>query len=272
MVTILVDKDLCTRCGTCATICPSRIIEPSDENILPFVQDAKAGSCIMCGHCEAYCPSQALLLNIRPEEKTFLPAGAGALSPVDLGYYMKKRRSVRHYTEEPVPKETIETILDIARYAASGGNGQPVEWIVIHNTKKVLRIAGLTIDWMRTLMSTSHPMSGYVSGLIKSWDAGNDVICRGAPHLIIAHIPAGNPINSIDATIALTYVDIAAPAFGVGTCWAGFVAGAASEYEPLQREIGIPPGRKMGYAMMFGNPKFKICGIPCRKPLEVEWK
>jgi len=45
-------------------------------------------------------------------------------------------------------KEKILDLLDIARYAASGGNGQPVEWIVVHDKKKVHRIAELTIEWM----------------------------------------------------------------------------------------------------------------------------
>jgi nitroreductase len=36
--------------------------------------------------------------------------------------------------------------------------------------------------------------------------------------------PGGNPAASTDAIIALTHVDVAAPSFGIGTCWAGFVA------------------------------------------------
>lgn len=272
MATILVDQDLCTRCGICSNICSMAIIEPADENTLPRVPAAKAGMCIQCGHCEATCPSGALLLNVRPDEKVKIPAGSGTISPDDLGMYMRKRRSVRNYTNDPVSKDTIMDLLDIARYAASGGNGQPVEWIVIHNPKKVQRIAGLTIDWMRTLLNSNHPMSGFLPGLISAWDGGHDVICRGAPHLLFAHIPGDNPIASIDATIALTHFDIAAPAFGIGTCWAGFVTMAASAYEPLQKEIGILPGRKIGYGMMFGHPQYKVYGIPRRKPLEVAWK
>jgi hypothetical protein len=46
---------------------------------------------------------------------------------------------------------------------------------------------------------------------------------------------------------------------------------AASSYEPLQKELGIPAGRKFAYAMMFGNPQYKIYGIPRRKMLAVSW-
>jgi nitroreductase/NAD-dependent dihydropyrimidine dehydrogenase PreA subunit len=271
MATILVNKELCTRCGICSVICPMAIVDPADENTLPRVADAKASRCIQCGHCEVHCPEQALLLNVRLDEKLPLPAGAGMISPEDLVFYLKKRRSVRHFTKEPVPRNKILEILDITRYAASGSNGQPVQWLVVHDPKKVKKIAELTIEWMKTLLNTSHPMSGYVPMFISAWEQGHDVICRGALHLLFAHIPEDNPIAPVDAIIALTHFDVAAPAFGIGTCWAGFVSGAAMSYEPLQKELGLPARRKCAYAMMFGYPQYKVYGIPRRNPIEVAW-
>ena len=272
MTTILIDQDLCTRCGICSVVCPVSIVEPAEENTLPTVVDIKAGMCIQCGHCEVYCPSQALLLNVRPDTKESLPAGAGTISQNDLEFYLKKRRSVRHFNKDPVPKETIVSVLDIARYAASGGNGQPVQWIVVHDPKKVRKIAELTIEWMKTLVNSAHPMSGYVSNLIVAWESGYDVICRGAPHLLFAHIPEGNPISTVDAVIALTLFDVAAPVYGIGTCWAGFVAAASHEYLPLREAIELPEERVIAYAMMFGFPQYTVYGLPRRKPLEVTWR
>ena len=272
MTSILVDQDLCTRCGICSSVCVMGVIDPADENALPKVRKTSAGMCIGCGHCEAHCPTQALLLDVLPDEKVPLPPGAGTIISDDLGYYLRKRRSVRHFTKDPVPKEKILEVLDIARYAASAGNGQPVEWIVVHDPEKVNRIAGLTIEWMKTLINSNHPMSSYIPMLIGAWEKGSDVICRGAPHLVIATIPEGNPMAQTDAIIALTHFDIAAPAFGIGTCWAGFVAMAATSYPPLQKELGIPAVRKSAYAMMFGNPQYRIYGIPRRKPLKVIWQ
>lgn len=271
MISILVDQDLCTRCGICSSVCVMGVIGPADENTLPKVQETKAGMCIGCGHCEACCPTQALVINDRPDEKVRLPAGAGTIAPAEMGYYLKKRRSVRKFTKDPVPKEKILEVLDIARYAASAGNGQPVEWIVVHDPEKVKKIAGLTIEWMKTLVNSDHPMSSYIPILIGAWEGGSDVICRGAPHLVVATIPEGNPMAQTDAIIAMTHFDIAAPAFGIGTCWAGFVAMAAGSYRPLQKELGIPAGSKCAYAMMFGYPQYKIHGLPRRKPLRVTW-
>ena len=271
MTMILVNQDFCTRCGICSVVCPMGIVSPADENTPPRIRDEQAGICIHCGHCEVHCPSQALLLNERPDERVPLASGAGSIGPDDMGFYLRKRRSVRHYTDNPVPKEKILELLDIARYAASGSNGQPVEWIIVYDRAKVHRVAELTIDWMNTLVSSGHPMGGYVPVLMKAWETGNDVICRGAPHLLLAHVPEGHPIAHVDAVIALTHIDIAAPAYGIGTCWAGFVAGAAREHAPLKEYLGLPQGRAFAYAMMIGYPRYEIYGIPRRKPLRVAW-
>jgi nitroreductase/NAD-dependent dihydropyrimidine dehydrogenase PreA subunit len=272
MTTIIIDQDLCVKCGICSAVCPITIIDNATKNTLPNVPDDRANLCIKCGHCEISCPEQAILLNIRPDEKLTLPTDAGILSSENLALYIKKRRSVRHFTKEPVPKEKILEILDVARSAASGGNGQPVKWLVVYDPKKVRKIAELTVEWLKWILDTPHPLSGYIPTLISSWEKGYDIICRDAPHLLFAHVPEDNPIAPVDAIIALTHVDIAAPAFGIGTCWAGFVSGAAASYEPLQKELRLPAGRKCAYSMMFGYPQYKIYGIPRRNPVEVTWE
>jgi ferredoxin len=116
MTNIIVDQERCTRCGICVKVCLPGIIDAVDENHLPQVQETNAPRCMNCGHCEAFCPSQALLLDFSPDEKVPLLAGAGTISPEDITVYLKKRRSVRHFTEKPVPKEIVLEILDIARY------------------------------------------------------------------------------------------------------------------------------------------------------------
>jgi nitroreductase/NAD-dependent dihydropyrimidine dehydrogenase PreA subunit len=270
--TILVDKDLCTKCGICSTVCTAGIITPADDFTFPTVSPTKEGKCVRCGHCEAFCPAEALTLNFRPEEKTHLWAEAGALSAKDLGIYLKKRRSVRHFLPDPVPRDIITEILGVAQYAPSGGNGQPVQWLVIQDPQEVHRLAGLTIDYMRTLLHSPHPMSGYFPSLIARWERYEDPICRGAPHLVLAHVPENYPIGFIDALIALTHFDLAAPAFGLGCCWAGFLSMAAPVHEPLQKALALPAGRKYAYGLMFGYPKYKVYGIPRRNTVQVRWR
>jgi nitroreductase/NAD-dependent dihydropyrimidine dehydrogenase PreA subunit len=271
MALILVDQDLCNRCGICSLVCPVRVIDPVDELTLPRVPQGKDSLCIRCGHCEVTCPSGALVLTGRSPEGPGRPATPG-IPPETLGTYLKSRRSVRHFKPDPVDRQTIEGILDIARYAPSGGNRQPVEWLVLHDPAEVRRIAELTMEWIRGLAGSSHPMGPYAPVLSAAWEGGEDVICRGAPHLLIPHIPAGNPMALTDAIIALTHVDIAAPSFGVGTCWAGFVAIALAAHPPVQENLALPAGRVPAYAMMLGYPGYRMYRIPERNPLRVTWR
>jgi hypothetical protein len=74
-----------------------------------------------------------------------------------------------------------------------------VDWIVVHDPEKVKKIAALTIEWMNTLAGSNHPMSGYIPVLLEAWESGRDVVCRGAPHLLVATIPEGNTIAQTDA-------------------------------------------------------------------------
>jgi nitroreductase/NAD-dependent dihydropyrimidine dehydrogenase PreA subunit len=270
-MTIIIDQESCTRCGTCSEVCPMGIIDPAGDETPPVIRTERSGMCISCGQCEAFCPSGSLVQD-NGREGPARTSGEGAIPPDRLGRYLKSRRSIRCYRPEPVPEDTIVSILDIARFAASGGNGQPVEWLVIHDPAKVQKVAGLTVDWMRELARSTHPMSAYAPHLIAAWESGNDIICRHAPHLLFPHIPETNPMASTDAIIALTHVDIAAPAFGVGTCWAGFVAMASRSYQPLQDLLALPKGRVTGHAMMFGFPRYKPYYIPPRKSLKVMWK
>ena len=59
--------------------------------------------------------------------------------------------------------------------------------------------------------------------LVTAWERGVDAICWNAPHLLVAHIPENQMSGPTDGIIVLTHFDISAPAFGVGTCWAGFL-------------------------------------------------
>jgi nitroreductase len=195
------------------------------------------------------------------------------IEPRNLSLYIKKRRSVRHFNSKQVDKELITQMIDVARYAASAGNRQPVKWIVMSGVSKINEVASLTVDWMRTIQNTTHPLGPYVSRVISTWESGIDSICNGAPHLLFAHIPKiGQITDPTDAVIAMTHFDIAAPSFGIGTCWAGFVQMAINVYKPLQDAIEVPEGRIIKASMMFGYSKYKARSIPRRNPADIVWR
>lgn len=274
MTKIIVDQDRCTQCGICTAVCPSVPIFEADETSLPQVLEKLSPFCINCEHCAIFCPAGALTLDYQSGEKKDAAIVHDGIAPEGLGLYLKARRSVRNFKSQKVNKETILQMLDTARYAASGCNSQPVAWTVVYDELKVQKIAGLTIDWMRHLYEIKDPMGIALKPVIAAWDRGVDAICWNAPHLLVAHIPESRliaPVGPTDGIISLTHFDILAPAFGIGTCWAGFLTIAAGSWKPLQEALALPEGRMISYAMMFGYPKYKAYRLPRRNPLNVTW-
>jgi nitroreductase/NAD-dependent dihydropyrimidine dehydrogenase PreA subunit len=276
MPSIIVDPKLCSRCGVCSEVCPMRIIDRAgadagaDAAALPATREGKAAVCLRCGHCEALCPSRALRLDYRADEPHSAVAMAPEVEAPALASYMKLRRSARHFLEAPVPRDRIEALLDLARYAPTANNGQPVGWIVIREPVEVRRLAGLVIEWLESAEGVSGHLSAAAPGLVRAWARGEDPICRKAPHLLVAHLPEG--AASDDAVIALSHFELAAPAFGVGACWAGFLSMAAAEYAPLREALALPAGRRYAGALFFGRPRYRPSGIPRREPLSVDWR
>lgn len=270
---ILIDPLLCSRCNTCATVCLMKIIEKATDSTFPTISEEKRDLCYRCGHCESFCPEKALTLDFLTEEKSEHRMPGEQSDPNDLASLMKSRRSIRHFKTKPVPKELILKALDVARYAPSGGNGQPVNWHVVYDPNDVQHIAQLTIDWMRMLVGTEHTLAAYVPVVLAIWDSGDEYICHKAPHLLIAHLPDNDPSHdNTDAIIAVTYLDLAAQLFGLGSCWAGFVAMAAAEYQPLVDFLKIPEGHRFAFALLLGYSSYEITSIPRRNPLNVSWK
>ena len=60
-----------------------------------------------------------------------------------LPHLIHKRRMVRHFTDEPVPEETIQRILDLARHNPSAGFTQGQDFVVVTRPELKQEIAKL---------------------------------------------------------------------------------------------------------------------------------
>jgi nitroreductase len=112
----------------------------------------------------------------------------------------------------------------------------------------------------------------HMQRVIKRWQAGSDGILRGAPHVIVAHGPKQDRTAPTACTIALTYLELMAPAMGLGACWAGFFNAAAMFFPPLQKALDLPQGHMSFGAMMVGYPKVRYQRLPLRKEPPITWR
>jgi len=56
MVEVKIDRDKCTNCGTCVSVCPTGVFEMRENNVEVVNKDA----CLVCRACEVQCPNQAI--------------------------------------------------------------------------------------------------------------------------------------------------------------------------------------------------------------------
>lgn len=263
---LIIDEARCKRDGICVRECPSVVIQIG-VNGLPDILPGAENSCLDCGHCVAVCPHGALNHRRVPAEgspaiKTNLRIGEEPALQ-----FLRSRRSIRHYLQKPVEKDVIRRLIEGARYAPTAGNSQMVEWLVISDKSRLREISGLTVDWVREVAKNPQAVaaSPYLPVVVAAWEAGFDSVLRDAPALVIASAPKEAMNGLVDLTIALTYLDLLAPAMGLGTCWAGLLQGALVNTPSLKREIGIPENHTQHYPMMVGYPAFTYHRVPERK-------
>lgn len=274
MTDIHITKDLCTGCGRCTELCPYGIITTDPQTHKAMASPQMAVYCSRCGHCSAICPVSAITISYEGMGPVPDTTGETLPSPGQISRLMTSRRSIREYTDQPVPDRTIEEILSIVRYAPTGMNGQSVNWMVINDPAKVRECAGTVVEWARNVLKNQpdHILAPILPMVIHAWEQGDDKICHGAPALIFAYGHKDNPVAYIDSIIALTHLDLAAPVFGLGTCWAGIVQIALDSSPDLVKGLGFPENYTPVYGMMIGYPRYTFPGIPARNKAQILWR
>jgi nitroreductase len=183
--------------------------------------------------------------------------------PSIIDSFLVSRRSVREFKDQVIARETLETLLDLARRAPTASNSQKLHWIVANDGAKVHALSTEAMNWLRT--------SGIDAARLEQWEGGNDFILRGAPAVIMVCTPADYEWGKQDCSIALTFLELAAEARGLGVCWAGYLTRVAGVHAPLRHMLSVPEGYIVHGGLMLGEPKYSYQLVPPRKPLSVQW-
>lgn len=270
---LTVDQQTCDQDGLCAAVCPAGLIDFKKGTFPGAIPEADE-LCIRCGHCIAVCPHGSLnhrdmdVAECAPVREDLL------LSAAQCEQFLKGRRSIRTYRKKLVTRETLEKLLDVARYAPSGHNSQGVKWLVVGQKEELHRLSSIVAEWMRFMLETMPEFSlgMHLDRTLERWDQGVDVILRGAPTVVIAHGEKDNRMAPASCTIALTYLELAATGMGLGCCWAGYFNAAALAFPQMKDALALPDGHQSFGAMMVGYPKFLYKRVPQRQPPEIAWR
>jgi nitroreductase/NAD-dependent dihydropyrimidine dehydrogenase PreA subunit len=273
MELLSVDEKKCKKDKLCVNECPFGILEMNEINGYPRLVSGGETICNACGHCVVVCPHDALNHKYVPIEESPIIDDDLAISEAQAIQFLRSRRSIRRFKDQPVKKEKIQRLIETARYAPTARNAQLLEWAVITDKAKLRELAKLTIDWIRHDMEKNpgQPRAPYFPLMVAAWDAGNDMILRGAPALIIASAPKESAFGLVDLSLALSYLELMAPMLGLGTCWAGLLEGALLQWPPARELLGLSDDRPYHYPMMLGYPVSRYLRLPQRRRPKITW-
>jgi len=262
----------CNRCGACVDSCPSGLLAMNGEGP-QYVGLEEA--CIACGHCVAACPEAALDHRKAPLRNQVPLDRFPVLDAPSAYRFLRSRRSIRRYKPDAVPKEILLQLLDLARFAPSGGNTQGLSYIVVTQPELMKKLTAVTVNWLEDLLAkTDAPWIKRYARIVDSYRATRyDTVLRDAPSLIVATAPKAAPMGKDTARFALAYAELFATTLGLGTCWAGLFEGCASSgSHEVQELLGIDEQTAVVGAIMVGYPRYTYHRLVDRNPLAVAWR
>lgn len=135
---------------------------------------------------------------------------------------IRRRRSVREYTGDSVPRQDLETIVDAGRLAPSGNNRQPWEFVVVTD-REMLNELKEAAGWLEK--------AGAVIGVVMD--------------------PASRWWVE-DGAAAVENMLIASTALGYGSCWLeGYTLLREEKFKTL---LGIPREKRLFTLVAIGVP------------------
>jgi len=157
----------------------------------------------------------------------------------------RRRFSCRSFTADPVPRATIEGLLDAARWAPSGGNLQPWRFVVATAAGRRRELAAAALG------------QGFVA------QAPVVIVVCAVPEESGRHYgDRGRHLYAVqDTAAAAENLLLAATRAGLGACWVG-----AFDEDRVRRVLGLAPGWRPVALIPVGRPA-EVPGRRSRRPL-----
>lgn len=253
---LVINNEKCIHCGMCINDCTAGCLE-FDANSIPTFTENGAERCIKCQHCLSICPTGALSVLDKKPENSF-PV-MDKFNSDELLNLIRSRRSVRHYKQENVSTEDIAKLKNILNWVPTGCNFHKLHFSFIDDIEVMNEFRDYVNSKLVKIL-TKTPVKGILNKFSKYKDAflnGEDVIFRGAPHMVVVSVPVNAPCANVDPIIALSYLDLYANSLGIGTLWCGFAEICLQFFPELCEYLEIPKGYKASYVMLFGMPNVK---------------
>ncbi len=158
---------------------------------------------------------------------------------MDIIEVIKRRRSVRSYTDKPVEREKIERLLEAAHLAPSASNRQEWRFVVVTEPQRRAALA----------KAACHQQFVAQAPVVIAACAETD-----------GHVMrCGQQSYPIDVAIAIDHLTLQAVAEELGTCWIGaFHEDQAKEILGIPEDIRVVELLTVGYAAGAPSPLSRL--------------
>lgn len=281
MAIVEFNRETCIKCGSCSAVCGWSLIVHREDGSPGFFPGADE-FCIHCGQCVAVCPTGSVRHQDIPVEECTPITKKQEVSLTQASDLIKTRRSIRIFKDKSIPRELLESVIDIARYAPTADNFEEVKWLIIDNKDELNKLNILSgesfnlvsqgkVEPWPAIRYADTPWPEFFKRIPRMLELGIGFKSMDEPARVITYAESNNPMAAIDCIIALAYFDLAAKAAGLGCCWAGAFSIAARAFEPVKEALGLSEGYTVYGALYAGYPEYTYHRIPVRKPAHITY-
>jgi len=152
---------------------------------------------------------------------------------LELDEAIEKRRSIRGYTKDPVPKELIKELMEAARKAPSATNRQSWRFLIVQDDDMKNRLQeGITQHFVAnapliivccldrhafTRQLIEKRVEELIDANVMSREVANMLYQRKLPQKVEE---TGIPVSAyLDLGIAVEHIVLKATSLGLGSCW-----------------------------------------------------
>ncbi|MEW6186573.1 MAG: nitroreductase family protein [Thermodesulfobacteriota bacterium] len=287
---VTIDQEKCVLCGSCVDVCTRSIIELGGDSARIKAPDR----CILCGHCKSICPEDAFTLHPLDAEEfeSVLPENQRP-TPDALLAFFRLRRSIRFFKEDPVSKAALDKIIQAGRFIPTGGNRQPLHFLVLYSPEIIETLRKKIHDFLRgealaiqealerhrkngdPLPPRADVKLGYAPlwrSLGRLYEQGKDLLFFFAPVIIVLHLhPEKASPFGVDAGLAAMQMVLMAEALGLGTCFSGFLSTALNASPDLKTLLKVPLEHNVMLSFMTGHPDIQYLRTVARNPARVSY-
>jgi nitroreductase len=143
------------------------------------------------------------------------------------------RRTIRQFRPDPVPRETLEALVDAGRLAPSAANMQPLEFIIVDEPRARAEVFPC-LKWAAYIAPEGDPKPGQ----------------EPAAYIVtLVNTKVREKMFEYDVGAAEENMIISALAEGIGSCWL-----LSIDRDRLKAVLGVPEGYRIDCVLALGYP------------------